>query len=72
MNLAMGIKWNAAGKGKEGKWKRRLNFNYVNYLCLHLVTALTIWKSRVLEGLIFVCFKHSWRFKGLPCWAWGT
>lgn len=70
MNLATGIKWGAAGKGRGGKWKRRLNFNYVNYLCLYLVTALTIWKSRMLEGLIFAHFKYSWHLKHLLSWAW--
>lgn len=72
MNLATGIKWGAAGKGRGGKKKRRLNFNYVNYLCQYLVTALTIWKSRMLEGLIFAHFKYSWYLKYLLSCAWWT
>lgn len=72
MNLATGIKWSAAGKGRGGKWKRRLNFNCINYLCLYLVTALKIWKNRMLEGLIFAHFKYSWHLKYLLSWAWWT
>lgn len=72
MNLATGIKWGAAGKGRGEKQKRRLNFNYVNYLCQYLVTAPTIWKSRMLEGLIFALFKYSWYLKYLLSWAWWT
>lgn len=69
MNLATGIKWGAAGKGRGGKWKRKLNFNYVNYLHLYLVTALTIWKSRMPKGLLFAHFKYSWHLINLLCWA---
>lgn len=72
MNLATGIKWGAAGKGRGGKWKRKLNFNYVNYLRLYLVTALTIWKSRMPKGLLFAHFKYSWHLITLLCWACWT
>lgn len=29
-------------------------------------------EKKMLEGLIFVCFKYSWHFKCLLCWAWWT